>query len=128
MALVPLGALGLSVALAPRIIGGEIVTERLSWVPQLDLALSFRLDSLSWVMTLIVLGVGALVLVYCERYFSADEPALGRFAGFFTAFSGTMYGLVISDDVFLLFMFWEATTVFSYLLIAHYTDRKASRG
>src|SRR5690606_20602072 len=69
-----------------------------------------------------------LVLVYCERYFPADEPGLGRFAGFFVAFSGSMYGLVIADDIFLLFMFWEATTVFSYLLIGHYTDRKASRG
>src|SRR5690606_15765885 len=52
----------------------------------------------------------------------------GRFAGFFIAFSGAMYGLVVSDDIFLMFMFWEATTVFSYLLIGHYTDRKASRG
>jgi multicomponent Na+:H+ antiporter subunit A len=128
LALVPLGGLVYSISLAPRILDGELVTESVSWIPELDLALGFRLDTLSWVMTLIVLGVGALVLVYCERYFAADEPGLGRFAGFFVAFSGSMYGLVISDDVFLLFMFWEATTVFSYLLIGHYTDRKASRG
>ncbi|MCW4384957.1 Na+/H+ antiporter subunit A [Salinibacterium sp. SYSU T00001] len=128
LALVPLGALAVSVSAAPRVFEGEIVRESLIWVQHLELALSFRLDTLSWVMTIVVLGVGALVLVYCERYFAPDEPGLGRFAGFFIAFSGTMYGLVVSDDIFLLFMFWEATTVFSYLLIAHYTDRKASRG
>ncbi|MBF0673525.1 MAG: Na+/H+ antiporter subunit A [Salinibacterium sp.] len=128
LALVPLGALAVSAAVAQRILDGEIVTEFLPWIPEIDLGLSLRLDTLSWVLSLVVLGVGALVLVYCERYFPADEPGLGRFAGFFIAFSGSMYGLVVADDIFLLFMFWEATTVFSYLLIGHYTDRKASRG
>ncbi|AWB88698.1 Na+/H+ antiporter subunit A [Homoserinimonas hongtaonis] len=127
-ALVPLGALIPSIAAAPTVLAGGIVRESIEWVPQIHLALSLRLDTLSWIMTLIVLGVGSLVLFYCERYFSNDEPGLGRFAGFFIAFSGAMYGLVVADDIFLMFMFWEATTVFSYLLIGHYTDRKASRG
>ena len=56
------------------------------------------------------------------------NPALGRFAALLLAFAGVMYGLVTSDDVFLLFMFWEATSVLSYLLIGHYTGRKESRG
>ncbi len=103
------------------------VVESVPWIPQLDLTLDTRLDPLSWLMTLIVGGVGALVLLYCVRYFTRDEAALGRFAAFLTAFAGSMYGLVVADDVYLLFIFWELTTVFSYLLIGHYTRRRASR-
>jgi multicomponent Na+:H+ antiporter subunit A len=128
LALVPLGALAHAVWHAPTVLSGTAVVESYEWIPQLHLALNVRMDALSWIMCLVVLGVGALVLIYCTRYFSNDEPALGRFAGHFIAFAGTMYGLVVADDVFLLFMFWEATTIFSYLLIGHYTDRKSSRG
>ena len=128
LALVPAFGVAQTILLTPKVLGGETVQEAYDWVPQIGLSLSVRLDVLSWVMSLIVLGVGALVLMYCARYFSDTEPALGRFAGIFIAFAGAMYGLVIADDVFLLFIFWEATTVFSYLLIGHYTDRKSSRG
>ena len=98
------------------------------WIEQLQLSLDLRMDALSWVLALIVTGVGSLVLLYCASYFRDDEPGLGRFAAVLLAFAGTMYGLVLADDVYLLFVLWEATSVFSYLLIGHYTHRKASRG
>ncbi|WFR67795.1 proton-conducting transporter membrane subunit [Curtobacterium flaccumfaciens] len=85
------------------------------------------MDALSWVLALVVSVVGALVLVYCSSYFGRDEPGLGRFAGVLTAFAGSMYGLVIADDVIVLFVLWEATTVFSYLLIGHDSVKRASR-
>lgn len=128
LALVPVVGLVESIRRAPVVLDGITVRESFAWIPQVGLTFGLRLDVLSWVMSLIVLGVGALVLVYCARYFSPTEQALGRFAGVFVAFAGAMYGLVIADDVYLLFIFWEATTVFSYLLIGHYTDRKSSRG
>jgi len=103
------------------------VTERFGWVPQLDLAIALRMDALSWVLALVVSVVGALVLVYCASYFEHDEPGLGRFAGVLTAFAGSMYGLVVADDVIVLFVLWEATTVFSYLLIGHDAVKRASR-
>ena len=78
-------------------------------------------------MTLIVGGVGALVLVYCSAYFKTSARGLGRFGGVFVAFAGAMLGLVTADDMLLLFVFWELTTVTSYLLIGHYAERKASR-
>ncbi|WP_416395254.1 MULTISPECIES: Na+/H+ antiporter subunit A [unclassified Curtobacterium] len=109
----------------PALDGG--VTERFRWVPQLDLAIALRMDALSWVLALVVSVVGALVLVYCASYFSPDEPGLGRFAGVLTAFAGSMYGLVVADDVIVLFVLWEATTVFSYLLIGHDSVKRASR-
>ncbi|MFP7759788.1 Na+/H+ antiporter subunit A [Marisediminicola sp. LYQ85] len=127
-AAVPLAAFIHTATLAPRILAGDVVVDRLEWIPQLDMAISLRLDTLSWIMTLVVTGVGSLVLVYCARYFRADEEGIGRFAGVLLAFAGSMYGLVLADDVFLLFVFWEATSVFSYLLIGHYASRKSSRG
>ncbi len=97
------------------------------WVGSLGMALNFRTDALAWLMCLIVGGVGALVLAYCARYFDADSPSLGRFAGLLTAFAGAMLGLVTSDDLVLLYIFWELTTVLSYLLIGHLEHERASR-
>ena len=109
------------------LVTGPGQAESLEWVPQLGLAIGLRMDDLAWVLTLVVTGVGALVLVYCTTYFTDAEPGLGRFAAILLAFAGAMYGLVLADDVYLLFVLWEATTVFSYLLIGHYTGKKTSR-
>jgi len=125
-ALAPAAAAVLTVAQTRTALDGG-VTERFGWVPQLDLAIALRMDALSWVLALVVSVVGALVLVYCASYFGRDEPGLGRFAGVLTAFAGSMYGLVVADDVIVLFVLWEATTVFSYLLIGHDSVQRASR-
>ncbi len=107
---------------------GGAATESIPWIPQLGVALSFRVDTLAWLLALVVTGVGVLVLLYCARYFAADEPALGRFAAALLAFAGAMYGLVTADDIVVMFIFWEITSVLSYLLIGHYTFKRASRG
>ena len=125
---VPFAALAYSIVVGPEVVAGRDIEQTVSWVEQLSLTLSVHLDVLSWALSLVVAGVGGLVLVYCAHYFSDDEVGLGRFAGILLAFSGAMYGLIVADDVYLLFIFWEATSVFSYLLIGHYTGRKASRG
>ncbi|MDQ2660689.1 MAG: Na+/H+ antiporter subunit A [Actinomycetota bacterium] len=128
IAVVPVAVFVYLLTLLPRVLTGEALVEVMPWIPQLDIALSFRLDALALLLALIVTGIGALVLVYCANYFADDEPALGRFAGLLLAFAGVMLGLVTADDVFLLYTFWEATSVLSYLLIAHYTGKKESRG
>jgi nucleotide-binding universal stress UspA family protein len=97
------------------------------WVPTLHLELAFAMGSLQWVMTLVVTGVGALALGYCAWYFPRDEPGLGSFAGSFVAFAGAMLGLVLADDLLLLYVVWELTTVFSYLLIGHDSAKRAGR-
>jgi multicomponent Na+:H+ antiporter subunit A len=127
-ALVPTAAFVYTLALWPSIQSGETITQVVQWVPQLDLTIAVRLDTLSWLLALVVTGVGALVLLYCSRYFGSGEEGLGGFAATLLAFAGAMYGLVVADDVYLLFVFWEATSVLSYLLIGHYAGRKASRG
>ncbi|MGV8881825.1 MAG: Na+/H+ antiporter subunit A [Rhodoglobus sp.] len=127
-AAVPAAAFVYTILQAPRVIAGEVITESYTWIAELDFSIAVRLDTLSWALTLVVTGVGALVLVYCTRYFRSEEDALGRFAAVLLAFAGAMYGLVLADDVYLLFVFWEATSILSYLLIGHSTARKTSRG
>lgn len=111
----------------PAVLDGRPYEQSVPWIPAFGIDLAFRLDVLSWVLLLIVSGVGALVLAYCARYFKNTEVGLGRFAGVFTAFAGAMAGLVVADDVMVMFTFWELTTIFSYLLIGHYADKQASR-
>lgn len=127
LALAPASAAIYALTWTGRVMGGEHPESVTSWIGALGLDLAFRMDTLSWFLLLISGGVGAVVLIYCSAYFSANAQGMGRFAGVLTAFAGAMVGLVTADDMLLLFIFWELTTVFSYLLIGHYADRKASR-
>ncbi len=102
-------------------------TETLPWIPNLKLEFAFRMDALAWVMSLLVLGVGALVLVYCARYFKNKDADLGGFGAQLLAFAGAMFGLVTADDLLLMFIFWELTTVLSYLLIGYARTRLSAR-
>ncbi|TLM71703.1 Na+/H+ antiporter subunit A [Pseudarthrobacter sp. NamB4] len=103
------------------------VEEVVPWIPGLQLEFAFRMDALAWVMSLLVLGVGALVLVYCARYFKKRDQDLGGFGAQLLAFAGAMFGLVVADDLLLLFIFWELTTILSYLLIGYARTRLAAR-
>ncbi|MCW2287538.1 multisubunit sodium/proton antiporter MrpA subunit /multisubunit sodium/proton antiporter MrpB subunit [Leucobacter luti] len=112
--------------IAQPVFAGETRVEAFPWVPQLDLTFTFRLDTLSTLFALLVTGAGALVLLYCARYFDEGEAGLPRFAAVFMGFATSMLGLVLADDVYLLFIFWEGTTVFSFLLIGHVTRLRTS--
>ena len=127
LALVPAAAFAWSATRLPAVLAGDPVTERLPWVPGLDLSVALRLDALALTFAALVTGVGALVLVYCARYAEAGDPGTGRFAGNLTAFAGAMLGLVLADDVYLLYVFWELTTVFSFLLIGGAGKELAAR-
>lgn len=111
----------------PEVIAGTVPTESVSWIPQLGIDLSLRMDTLSWLLTMIVTGVGALVLLYCRWYFDGKTQGVGFFAAVLLAFAGAMYGLVLTDDIIVLVMFWEITSILSYLLIGFYHARGASR-
>lgn len=112
---------------APQVLAGTALSFSIEWAPTYRLVLALRMDVLGLVMTLVVAGFGALILAYCARYFDSTEPGLGRFAGVMVAFAASMLGLVLADDLVLLFVFWELTTVFSYLLIGHYAEERTSR-
>ena len=141
-ALVPIIAFVHTALQTPRIVAGEVLTESYDWIPSLGLSLSMRMDTLGWLMALIVTGVGALVMIYCRWYFAGPsanagttdrkpgkkvKPGVGMFSASLLAFAGAMYGLVLTDDLIVLVMFWEITSILSYLLIGFYHARGASR-
>ncbi|WP_309104394.1 Na+/H+ antiporter subunit A [Microbacterium sp.] len=127
-ALIPGAAFAHALVLTPQVLdAGASPFESVPWIPQLGLELSMHMDVLGWVLTLIVSGVGALVLLYCRWYFHDDAAGLGQFAGVLLGFAGAMYGLVLTDDLVMLVMFWEVTSILSYLLIGHYRRRASSR-
>ncbi len=126
MALVPAATAVWTALQGPVVLAGGVVTESFSWIPALGIDVSFRIGVLQWVLTLIVSGVGALVLFYCRFYFTDDEPPL-RTGAVLLAFAGAMTGLVTSDDLIGLYVFWELTTVFSYLLVGHNPRFAANR-
>lgn len=101
------------------------------WVPELSMNITLRFDTLTAIMSVLVLGIGALVLLYCAEYFhhrdGHTENRLPSFAAELVAFSGAMFGLVVSDNMLLLYTFWELTTVLSFLLVGHYAERATSR-
>ena len=97
------------------------------WIPSLQLEFAFRLDALAAVLCILILGVGALVLFYCARYFKNDDPDVGAFGAQLLAFAAAMFGLVTADDLILMFIFWELTTILSYLLIGYSRHRLSAR-
>ncbi len=103
----------------PRLGTGDPEVAEVTWVAGLDLVIRFRVDALSAMMTLLVSGIGVLVFAYASGYFSRGAPALGRFTGNLLAFSLAMLGLVWSDTVWTLFVFWELTSITSFLLVGH---------
>ena len=131
-ALLPVAAFIHAAIQAPVVVGGGALFETYSWIPALSIELSMRMDTLGWVLALIVTGVGAVVMLYCRWYFrpstgSGTAEGVGQFSAVLLAFAGAMYGLVLTDDIVVLVMFWEATSVLSYLLIGYYHRRGASR-
>ncbi len=127
LALVPGAAFAWLVAQTPKVTAGHAVVETVHWVPSLDMHFTMRLEALQWELALLVTGVGALALAYCAWYFKEGEPGLWRFSSVFTAFAGAMLGLVLADNLMALYIFWELTTIFSYLLIGHNPVRSANR-
>jgi multicomponent Na+:H+ antiporter subunit A len=100
--------------------------ETVEWVPELGLGLDLRMDGFSLLMAALISGVGVLVFAYSRWYFS-DQPRLGRFAGTLTAFAGAMLGVVLADNLLVLYVFWELTSVTSYLLIGFEDEKGAAR-
>jgi len=108
----------------PEISAGERLVWSIDWVPSLGIGLAFIFDGLSLTFGLLISGIGALVLLFSNAYL-AGHPQYGRFALYLVSFMVAMLGLVLADDLILLFVFWELTTITSYLLIgfSHETEK-----
>ncbi|GAA3968706.1 Na+/H+ antiporter subunit A [Gordonia caeni] len=125
LALMPLGALVWLLLNWPS--DGEPLTQTFAWVPSLQMDIVLRLDTLAAVLSVLILGVGALVLVYCANYFNEMRRRVEVFGGELVAFAGAMFGLVLSDNMLVLYVFWEATTVLSFMLVGFNAVRATSR-
>ncbi|WP_082363423.1 monovalent cation/H+ antiporter subunit A [Chondromyces crocatus] len=124
--LVVTAALALLGSLTPRVLAGEVVRERFAWVPSLGLHASFFLDPLGLVLAGLVLGIGLLIVVYARFYLAKDDP-MGRFYGFLLLFQGAMVGIALSNNVLLLLIFWELTSLSSFLLIGYWRHQAEAR-
>jgi len=98
----------------------------LPWAPSLGLSLSFNLDGLGLLFALLITGIGALIVLYASRYLDGHAQA-GRFYASLFAFMGAMLGVVLSDNILTLFVFWELTGFTSFLLIGFEHERPAAR-
>ena len=112
--------------LYPQVSAGVVLSERLAWLPSLGIDVVVRLDGFAWMFATLVSGMGLLVIVYARYYLSPDDPA-ARFYSLLLGFMGAMLGVVVSGNLVQLVVFWELTSVFSFLLIGYWTHRKDAR-
>jgi len=119
-------ALAVLAAQAPRVIGGEPLLFFHPWIAELGLNISFRLHGLGLLFAALILGVGLLVILYAHYYLGAKDPA-GKFFGLLMLFMAAMLGIVLADNLLLLVVFWELTSVSSFLLIGYWKERAESR-
>ena len=128
---------GLWVAIAPLAVFVAFILQKfavlgspqlgsMDWIPQLGVALSWNLDGLSLLFSLLISGIGGLVTVYACGYL-AGHPLRSRFLAFFLLFMAAMLGLVLADNLLLLFIFWELTSISSYLLIGFNHQSESAR-
>lgn len=123
--LVPLA--GLLLLFSQRaVLGAEALVVGTPWLPELGLNLSLRLDGLGFLFALLILGIGLLVILYARYYLSEKEPA-GRFFAFLLLFMGSMLGVVLSENLLLMLVFWELTSLSSFLLIGFWGYRSDAR-
>ena len=128
LALAPLAAFIVLLTFLPASAKAPL-TWSFSWIPTLNLSAGLYFDDLSALFALIVTGIGTLVVVYAGYYFKGDPDNHARFLTYLLLFMGAMLGVVMAGDVITLFIFWEATSITSFLLVAYKTkDEEARRG
>jgi len=125
-AIVALAGLALSVALQGPLAAGSVVQLRLPWLPSFGFDFQLRMDGLSWMFSLLVTGIGFLVVLYARYYMSPQDP-IPRFYALFLAFMGCMLGAVLSGNLIQMVFFWEATSLVSFLLIGYWHQNPAAR-
>ncbi len=109
-----------------EIFGGATLFWRREWLESVGLAVSFRLDGLGLLFALLILVIGLLVILYA-RYYLADSDPMGRFYAYLLLFMGSMLGVVLSENLIQLLIFWELTSLSSFLLIGYWRHREDAR-
>ena len=123
---VALGGLVLAASVYPEMSRGQVVRFDLAWLPAFGLDFTLRMDGFAWMFSVLVTGIGFLVVLYARYYMSPADP-VPRFFSFFLAFMGSMLGVVLSGNLIQLVFFWELTSLFSFLLIGYWHHNAAAR-
>jgi multicomponent K+:H+ antiporter subunit A len=105
---------------------GTVLRFDAEWLPQLGLNFTLRMDGLAWIFSMLVSAIGFLVVLYARYYMGEDDP-IPRFFSFLLAFMGAMLGIIISGNIILLSIFWELTSIFSFLLISYWHHNPTAR-
>jgi len=121
---VALAALGLALSVYPEMSNAQVLRFDAEWLPGLDFTL--RMDGFAWMFSVLVTGIGFLVVLYARYYMSPSDP-VPRFFSFFLAFMGSMLGVVLAGNLMQLVFFWELTSLFSFLLIGYWHHNAAAR-
>ncbi len=114
------------IALYPDVADGGVVRRQILWLPSYGLNLTLRMDGFAWIFALLITGIGFLVVLYARYYLSPKDPA-PRFFALLLAFMGAMTGIVVSGNLIGLVVFWEMTSIFSFLLIGYWNQSTAAR-
>jgi len=125
-AILPALSLFIVLSHAPAVLSGETLKTALPWIPTLGLELAFRLDGLGLLFSLLILGIGLLIILYARYYLSAKD-SMGRFYSYLILFMTAMLGIVLSDNLLQLWVFWELTSISSFLLISFWSDKQEAR-
>ncbi|KQZ96599.1 cation:proton antiporter [Mesorhizobium sp. Root157] len=123
---VALGVLVLTSACYPAIAAGGAIRAEIEWIPALGLNFTLRMDGFAWLFAMLISAIGFLVVLYARYYMSPEDP-VPRFFSFFLAFMGAMLGIVLSGNLILLIIFWELTSIFSFLLIGYWHHNAGAR-
>ena len=110
----------------PAVMSGEVISAQVSWLPDFGLNLNLFLDGLGLFFAMLILGIGMLVIVYARYYLSRDDN-MGEFYTYLLLFQGAMVGIVLCDNILLLLIFWELTSLSSFLLIGYWKHLPAGR-
>ncbi|MBN8443022.1 MAG: monovalent cation/H+ antiporter subunit A [Thauera sp.] len=121
-----LAAFVLLLSHAPQVLEGEAVQAGWTWLPGLGLDADLMLDGLGFLFALLILGIGLLIIVYARFYLAGNDP-MGRFYAWLLVFQGAMLGIVLADNVLLLLVFWELTSLSSFLLIGYWNHLPEGR-
>ena len=124
--IIPFGLFGTLLYLLPQVAAGDVFRIQLDWIPSLGITLSLAIDGLSLLFALIICGVGFFVSLYAADYLPAKAET-GKFYAYLHGFLLAMLGLVMADNLLALFVFWELTTLISYLLIGFECELETAR-
>ncbi|MCH8498408.1 MAG: monovalent cation/H+ antiporter subunit A [Marinobacter sp.] len=125
-ALPALASLMLLLSLLPQVLAGETLLWTREWVPTLGLSVSLRLDGLAWLFATLITGIGCLIILYARFYFAGKSTA-GRFYTLILLFMAAMLGIVLSENLLVMLVFWELTSLVSFLLIGFSWDKRGAR-